>query len=576
MSRTYAIAEMKFIDVTALSDAFLSSNDNLTTGNLELFAGQTEQKNYGTLELNQFVLDGSKEIFPTAPDDIAFWSSKKSLSDGSFESNPVIEISFTGPHTSSGLTLYFVEEHPAEILMTWYDCTGTKIISKTFYPDKLVYVCKYQVENFGKIRIEFVKTWFPERYIKLQYILYGRYIVWENDLIQTAKIQEEIDQTSATLSINTADISIVDENNDFDIGNEEGDWKSIQKTQQVSLTEYKDGLMIPVGMFYIDGFSFAENIASFSMIDAIGLMDKYTFYDGKVYVNILAGIILEEIFATAGIIDYFIDEEIYNTLLSGYLAIQTCRAALQMICFACGAVADDSRSNTVRVYKPDRYVKATIGTDRKFAGNSKVQLHEYVSGVAITCNKYVLESEDTEIYSDVLSAGTTRITFTEPYQPESIKVSVGTIAAVKTNYMDVTMGEAGECVITGRKYASSEFSYQKNVKMIEAGETENIKSYGTCTLHNSAILSDIADRLLSYHSLRKKVDMKYLLDVEQVGNWVNIKDVKGIYATTLIESQSIDLTGGFIAVAACRGYSKVLHEEIFINEIYVNEEIGVL
>jgi len=344
----------------------------------------------------------------------------------------------------------------------------------------------------------------------------------------------------------------------------------------VTLTEFKDGTQIPAGVFYIDEFSFADNVAAFSMIDAIGLMDKYTFYDGEVYVNMLAGTILEKIFTVAGITKYSIAEDVYNTPLTGYLEVQTCREALHTVCFACGAVADDSRSDTVKVYKPDRYVRATIGTDRKFYGNTKVMLDEYVSGVAIKCKKYALESETSEIYNDVLPAGVTRINFSDPYNPESITASVGTIVEAKTNYMDIQMEEAGECVISGLRYSSSEFSYQKNVGLIEAGETENIKTYGTCTLHNASLLGDIADRLLSYHALRKKVDLKYLLDEEQVGNWANIKDTRGGTATTLIESQSIDLAGGFIAVASCRGYSTVIFENMFAGEFYMNEGIGVI
>lgn len=572
--KTYAIAEMKFIDVTALSDVSLSSEENQTVGNLELFAEQTSQASYGTSELNQFVLNGSREIMPEVPADIAFWSSEKSLSDCTFESNPAVEISFTKPHTSSGITLYFVEEYSAELKVTWYDTCGTKIIDKTFYPKKLAYVCVQQVQNYGKVRIEFIRTSFPERYVKLQYILYGQYITWQDDIVKTASVQEEMDPTSATLSINTADVSIIDVQNDFDISNESGAWKSVQKKQEVTLTEFKDGKKISAGVFYIDDFSFAGNVAAFSLIDAIGLMDKYTFYDGEVYVNVLAGPILEKVFAAAGITKYFIAEEVYNTSLTGYLGIQTCRAALQMICFACGAVADDSRSDMVKVYKPDRYVKATIGTDRKFYGNTKIVLDEYVSGVTITCRKYTIEGEASEIYNDVLLAGTTRITFTEPYLPESIAVSKGTIVVAKTNYMDVLMEESAECVITGIKYEANEFSYQKNVKLVEAGETENVKTYGTCTLHNASLLEDIAERLLYYHALRKIVDLKYLLDIEQVGNWVDIRDVKGNSATTLIESQSIDLTGGFISVASCRGYSIAVTEIFYTGtELYAGGSV---
>ena len=57
--RTYCRAEMKFIDVTALADASVTTDDNQGIGSIELFAEQTEQKSYGTFELNQFVQDYS-------------------------------------------------------------------------------------------------------------------------------------------------------------------------------------------------------------------------------------------------------------------------------------------------------------------------------------------------------------------------------------------------------------------------------------------------------------------------------------------------------------------------------------
>ena len=107
-------------------------------------------------------------------------------------------------------------------MITWYTLSGTKLDTMSFHPTSLVFCCVNQVENYGKIIIEFVKTRLPNRYVKLQYILYGRYISWKDDLIQTGKVLEEIDETSATLSINTAEISIIDENNDFDIENEGG------------------------------------------------------------------------------------------------------------------------------------------------------------------------------------------------------------------------------------------------------------------------------------------------------------------------------------------------------------------
>lgn len=569
--RTYCKAEMKFIDVTALTDASPSTDDNQSIGNIELFEAEHLQEDYGTTELNQFVLSGEKSILPDVPEDIAFWSEEQSRDDCTFESNPKLLIQFTSQHSSAGITLYFEDDYPAELTLTWYTVSGIKLISKTFYPDSLVYVCNNPVQNYGRIEIEFIRTAYPKRYVKLQYILYGKYIVWDKDIIKTGKVQEDIDVTSATIPINKADLSIVDVNNDFDIGNEEGAWKSIQKTQEVNLTEYRGGEWIPIGAFYVDDFSFTKNVATFKLIDGVGLMDKYTFYDGRIYINELAGNILQAVFAAAGITKYSIDDDVAEIQLTGYLGIQTCRKALQRICFACGAVADDSRSDTIKVYKPDRYVSSTVGTNRKLNGHTKVSLDKYVSGVSIECKSYAIEDKTTDIYKGSLQAGDTRITFSAPYQPESITATAGTIRMVKTNYLIIHMEAAGECVISGRKYANTAFTYQKNVPLLEAGETESLKKFTDCTLHNAEKLPTIADSLLSYYALRKKVDMKYLEQQEQVGNWVNIESMNGSTSTTLIESQNVDLTGGYIAVAKCRGYSTVVTDPAYTGEIYAGE-----
>ncbi len=568
--RTYCKAEMKFIDVTALSDAAPSTDDNQPLGNVDLFEAEHSQENYGTTELNQFVLSGGKSILPDAPEDIAFWS-EESLDDCTFENNPKLLIQFTTQHSSAGITLYFADVPPAELVITWYTLSGTKLISKTFYSDSLVYVCNNPVQNYGRIEIEFIRTAYPKRYVKLQYILYGKHIVWDQDTIKSGKVQEDIDVTSATIPINKADLSIVDVNNDFDIGNEDGAWKSIQKTQEVNLTEYRGGEWIPIGAFYVDDFSFSQNVATFKLIDGVGLMDKYTFYDGRIYINEPAGNILQTVFVAAGITKYSIEDEVAETQLTGYLEIQNCRKALQRICFACGAVADDSRSDTIKIYKPDRYVSSTVGINRKLNGHTKVSLDKYVSGVSIECKNYALEDKTTDIYKGSLQAGDTRITFSEPYQPESITATAGTIRTVKTNYLVLHMEAAGECIISGQKYANTAFIYQKNVELLEAGETESLKKFTDCTLHNTGQLSAVADNLLNYYALRKKVNMKYLEQREQVGNWINIESMTGSISTTLIESQSVDLTGGYIATAKCRGYSTLVTDLAYTGEFYAGE-----
>ena len=69
---------MKFIDVTALSDASVATDDNQSIGNLKFLEVETDQADYGTFELNQFVLDGNKNVMPDLPGDIVFWSVEQS------------------------------------------------------------------------------------------------------------------------------------------------------------------------------------------------------------------------------------------------------------------------------------------------------------------------------------------------------------------------------------------------------------------------------------------------------------------------------------------------------------------
>ena len=150
MSNTSCTVDMIFSDVTALGDATETNNGSVLSTN-SLFKAKTSQKNYGTMELNQFVLNGSKSILPVSPADIAFWSANRSNAACLFSTNPVFTSTFTTTHTSSGITLTFIDDYPIEIRVTWYTVAGNQISQKTFYPDSLEYYCRNQVQYYGKI-----------------------------------------------------------------------------------------------------------------------------------------------------------------------------------------------------------------------------------------------------------------------------------------------------------------------------------------------------------------------------------------------------------------------------------------
>lgn len=157
------------------------------------------------------------------------------------------------------------------------------------------------MQNYGRIAVEFVKSGLPYRYARLDAIEYGQLWHMGRDNIKSASVYEETDPTSATLSINTAAIELVDTAGEFDLGNQDGLWQSLQKEQEIALTEYINGVPFDCGAFYLDTWDSQKNVIKLSFIDRIGIMDKTNFYGGKVYQEEKAGNIIDAIMASCGI-----------------------------------------------------------------------------------------------------------------------------------------------------------------------------------------------------------------------------------------------------------------------------------
>lgn len=567
MPYTNCKVHMEFIDTSAVADGTVESEQNADIGNLLLLKEEQTYPSYALTDLNSFLLDGSRDIL-TEGAEVPFVSDAVSGEDCTFAVNPVLTVAFTTKHTSAGITLYFIEDYPTEIKVSWYDIEGALLIAETYCPDKLQYFCKKQVENYGKVEIAFVRTRLPGQRIQCRYIKYGTEIDWTESEIQSASLTEEVDVTSATIPINTADISIVDEDNEFELSNQDGVWKSIQKSQKLTITEQLQSKDVTCGVLFIDTWTSNGNIVSFSLIDRLGLIDKTKFYGGQIYENVVAGVIIDSIMLSAGVEDYTVAGEVAAIVLTGHIPICTHREALQQVVFACGAVADCSRTGGIKIYMPDRYADSTIGTDRKFTGTT-IEMDEYVSGISITYNKYKAKEEATEIYNDILYTGDTLVEFSEPYM--DISVSAGEILEIGANFAKIRTTEDAVCVIAGKPYETKEITYTAHVDMIDAGEEENILSFSGCTLFNAQRVKEVAERLLNYCQLRQIVNMRYLIDAEKTGDWVNIMDSKGNMVTSGITSQTIDLTGGFIAQATCRGYSKVTVSHDYTGEFYAGE-----
>lgn len=571
MSQTSFEVVYDLKDTTALQDSIPSTMDNQDFAVEALLKDNTVFPDYGTLERDYFLLDGTMPELADEPEGIAFWSSELSDSEGDFQNNPLLTILFSENHTSTGLTFHFAGEIPVQFQIRWYDLTGNMIALKSFQPDNPDYYARNLVENYGRLEIEFQKAQ-PYRYVKLWGIDYGVVVTWGENDIKTASLVEETDPTSNTLKINKLTFQFVDRDNEFNLANSEGLHKALQKKQHIEPYEIVDGERLFLGRYFLTTPSSDKSLAKMEATDYIGLLDDTDFKDGRVYNGEPAGIVLADIFAGTGI-PYEVSEDVAATPLHGWLKIQTRRKALREVLFACGAVAETARRDNVWIYKPSRLIQSDIPRSRKFSTSTKQDT--YVSEVSIKYTEYSAGAEEKELVkATTYPAGVNEVKFSSPVS--DLRISAGEIVEAKTNYIVFRLPEEAAVTIYGKQYSKQDITVTSAVPQLKAGENPKAKSF-TGTLFNYSQARIISQAILDYYQLSLILNIRYLAARERPGQWAAVENTlvgHGGYAAGL-ESIRTDLTGGYISTAQLRGYYKYVSEYYYTGtEIFTGEDVG--
>lgn len=592
--KTEFFVEYDLFDTTALQNAKESTDSNADFADINLIKENIEAPKYATLEHNFFVLDGSMEEFPDEPDNLVYFSKDFVQTNNSYQyagtelytgddlDGPIediyktqsINIKFSENHTSYGLTLYFLNEYPTEIKIIWYDLSRIMKSQKTFHPDSLVYFCNNPVEEYGEIDIIFLRA-LPYHNAKLQHIKYGTKITWGNDTIKSGKLINDTDPTSDKIKTDKLEFSFVDVNEEFNLGNLTGMHRTFQRNQHMFPYEMIGGKKIQLGTFFLDSVSTTKNITKMSAIDYKGRMANIDFKTGKVYSGELAGNIIDEIMATAGINDYEVDSETASTLLYGTLEVQTCQRALREVLFACGSIISTSRRTGIRIYKDTKNVNAKITRSKKFS--TTYEIDKYVSDINVKYKTWILESQISEITKGTYSRGTHIIELSIPAL--NMTASSGTILEQSHYYIVLEVNaEQAEVVISGQKYSGEELVATASIEHIKSGELRSSKTfYGT--LLNYELAQKVANNILDYYQLQQIIKTKHLSDEEKTGDWVEVENTVTEHTNFVVAIESLytDLTGGFISTSTCRGYFKMLTENYYAgDELYTYEGFGAI
>ncbi len=551
--KTKASVKFGLIDVTAKKDSQLSVNDKQDFVDiLDLKNDDLEETLYGTCEKNQFALDGSRELMPEELDNMGWWSNQMSYENGYFATPLVLEINFTEPHSSMGLTLIFSEagDYCNKLNIKYYDLKNNLLKDLDFTPDKYKYICKGVVENYGKIIITFYSTNNPYRYLKLYKILYGAEIVFEGDNLMSANILEETDLLSSEISINTLDFKAYSEDDDFNIINPQGFYRLLQQRQKLEATEtfVKEEKVKYMGTFYLDKWANEKDkTMKFKAIDLIGVIDK-TDFNGGMYTNILFADLIEEIFTSAGLEsdEYEIQEELKNLTLTGYISICSHREAVQQAVFAIGAVADCSRSEKIKIYRVENAEENNvIEKTNIFQGTKTIEQNELVTGVEIVSHNYRKGTELEKVYDGTVDEGQTKIVFNEPVH--DITCENAEIVEYNCNYAIINATEETDIIINGYKYKDNLQTYLVEVEELNASQKQNTLKIKSAYLVNKTNAKTVAKRVLDYYQKTYKTGFDFLLNDEVVSEDV---EIEGDFEQKLvghITKLDIDLTGGFIA-----------------------------
>lgn len=580
--RTNTRVEFGLYDVTARGDSAPSCTTAKPFCNLGrdlLLESVPSQNKYGTLESEQWLMDGSFSFFPEVPEQYfwGLWSTTQSDKNGVFADPPVLDITFTQDHSSSGLTLHFyipTDDWASRIKIQWFSQDGGLISTALFYPDAVDYYCAKKVENYRRIRIHFLETNRPGRYLKLAGIDYGVYLHFSGHEIVEAHVLEECDPLSSEISINTLNVSLYNKEGRFSILNPEGYFDVLQHKQKFTVWEdvkqdarSTGSVSYCMGTFYLSDWSNSgDTLADFSAVDAIGLLDGAPF-DGGIY-NTTAAELAEAILTGYS---YTLDGSLAAERVQGYIAAGTRRGALQQLAFAIGAVVDCSRGELIRIAPAPSKASGMINYDRKLQDGSKVTLNPLITAVAVTAHRYLPGETTEELYRDTLDPGIYRVTFNAPAVVDSLTVTGAELTESGVNLCTLTVAKAGEVCVTGRKYTDSTVVLRRTAANLPPNAQDNELTVTDATLVGPGRAEAVAVRVLEHYAQRYEQNFSMVAGDEKLADRLIIQSFGGEMVRGVLTKLEFDLTGGFLADAKVIGRRLTSNAGAYAGEIHAGE-----
>lgn len=330
----------------------------------DVFDNTNNYISYATLEENYFKADGSMYFMPEN-------SETMQILPNGLVTNDILQpirIDFPQIYAIKGITLEFGNAYPTEFTIE----TSEKTLNYT--NDSTKFVTDDVLGDTDYILITPISMVGGRQRFRLYNVLMGVGLAYTNKDTKDMSLSEFVSSISDELPNENMSYTFYDENNNFNVDDDNSFIDYLETMQRITLSfgvtlEDKTVEWKQVATMYLKDWKSQKGIVSINATDRLSQMEDTYSLGNKIYTR-TAGQEAENIFADAGIEpdEYFIDDYLYDLVLTNPMPELTHKECLQLLANACRCIIRQDekgkiiiRANFATVLDPTDYEVTTNG-----------------------------------------------------------------------------------------------------------------------------------------------------------------------------------------------------------------------
>lgn len=266
---------------------------------------------YALLELNQWLLDGTRDILPESESDFGngkYISSAICDKDGYFNERPVLELSWEQAYEGvsiPGITIQWsnaYNEYPIEYVVKVYNGDVLQNELTNSDNDSITNIFLIDIENFNRIEIEVIRWNLPYHRARLEQLYVGVIRTYEKGDLMSYTHEELCDILSGELPVGKIVFSLDNSDGKWNPLNPEGENKYLLEQQTI---EVKYGMDVDGSTEWIDGgvFFLSEWNTPSNGIEATFTADNMLTFMDELYTGPRSGTLYDIAIAAVNQVD---------------------------------------------------------------------------------------------------------------------------------------------------------------------------------------------------------------------------------------------------------------------------------